>query len=1230
MPFRSRLKRALGRSDEAPADPSNPPGAGGPRISPVHESNAAQPAHVPDTDSRSVIPASTVSVSSTAAQQFTTTETTKSHVLELKDLWSDAYTLLQQEDPDLIAAYEQNLITAQDGQPQPSINTPTDRQKALQTLARRIVQAVLSVKDTINVAVSAEPHASLAWAGILCLLNPVPNALAQDEDALAGFEYISRLMVRFKVIEITRIEIYRRTTGASPSEPLEDLGAALRARIVTLYAQVLRYHIRLARHYAHSSFFRALRDLAVADNWKDMLVSIADMENGINGDLEIFAGHTIQEIDRKVEELGHKIEESLKLASEMRDDVKASKEHSLLESLPCAHGAIFGSLEDQHKSLCLEGTQTHTLSQIRSWCEDLRGKPILWLKGMAGTGKTTISRTFALACRDGVPLVAPDHRLPNTFFLGASFFFDRTKPDKNEASKVFTTITRSLANVLPDPLLAWERQQDLLPVVLVIVLDAMDECQNEGDLRLIFQLMSEVQQPEVHIRHEILESLHDVVQEEGLGKVSKAGTGKDDITLYMEHDLAKIRRKNSAAEDWPSQEQVKTLVEKADGLFIYAATACRFLGGARSRVQLDKRLSMIFDSRVAGTTPQGSLDGIYMHILQYSVTGQGILEEEKQDLVDRFRQFVGCIITLCEPLGVAALSELLAVPPSMIEETLQDLHSLLAVPADDQIAVKLLHLSFRDFLLDRQRCLDQTFLIDEAKQHETLLHHCLEVMSSGLRQDICSLGHPGTLMSEIEPSLVTQCIPVHLHYACVYWIDYLRASQVQPEDNGEVHEFLKRHVLYWLEVMVLLGKSGDGVRKIRELWDYVLSSDGTMQSELRELIYDATRFSLTFRTVIATAPLQTYCSALVFALEKSVIKGLFRSLIAGWVRRLPEVEAQWDALLQTLDGQGWLDILAFSPDGKTMSAALRTVGRPGTTVRFWDVTTGELLHTWEGPYGLICFSFSPDSSILAAAFMRGSVYLWDTRTGAVLHTLQTDSLSVHIGIMMFLSDGRTLAWTAADGGLWLWDAMSGTLIEDVRLAKKAPREVAFSPVGDLVAWVDPDYTLRLSNLRETPAVTHVVSQDCTGQVWFSPNELLKQLEGEWSKANNVLALSPDAKLIASARKNTDEVRLWDIATGACLWKAVVARSLSRTALGNGMKSLDFTADGSRLFGVGFTDDVHIWDVATGILMQTLTHRGIKVAEGSLDGKLIASGSLYGDVRIWDAAVLTPSPPDMRG
>ncbi|KAL3431425.1 quinon protein alcohol dehydrogenase-like superfamily [Aspergillus tetrazonus] len=126
---------------------------------------------------------------------------------------------------------------------------------------------------------------------------------------------------------------------------------------------------------------------------------------------------------------------------------------------------------------------------------------------------------------------------------------------------------------------------------------------------------------------------------------------------------------------------------------------------------------------------------------------------------------------------------------------------------------------------------------------------------------------------------------------------------------------------------------------------------------------------------------------------------------------------------------------------------------------------------------------------------------------------------------------------------------------------------------------------------------------------------------------NILSLSPDAKFVAAAREYIKEVHLWDIATGAFLGilevkvpdgaqrKGPLMRGPRGKAMWQGMKSLDFTTDGSRVFGAGVTGKVHIWDVATGAPVRTLTHRDVAAAEGSPEGKYIASGSKDGTIRI---------------
>jgi adenylylsulfate kinase-like enzyme len=59
--------------------------------------------------------------------------------------------------------------------------------------------------------------------------------------------------------------------------------------------------------------------------------------------------------------------------------------------LPVATGASFNSHNEEHNARCLPNTRTELLENITKWANDNGGKPIFWLSGMAGTGKSTIA-----------------------------------------------------------------------------------------------------------------------------------------------------------------------------------------------------------------------------------------------------------------------------------------------------------------------------------------------------------------------------------------------------------------------------------------------------------------------------------------------------------------------------------------------------------------------------------------------------------------------------------------------------------------------------------------------------------------------------------------------------------------------------------------------------------------------------------------------------------------------
>ncbi|KAI9776900.1 MAG: hypothetical protein M1816_005003 [Peltula sp. TS41687] len=108
-----------------------------------------------------------------------------------------------------------------------------------------------------------------------------------------------------------------------------------------------------------------------------------------------------------------------------------------LAKLPSAEGAAFDSYHDALDARCHPKTRLNLLRRIREWVQDPQGKCLFWLNGMAGTGKSTISRTLAQSFADKNQ-------------LGASFVFKRGEGDRGNAAKLFTAITAQLVAKMPE------------------------------------------------------------------------------------------------------------------------------------------------------------------------------------------------------------------------------------------------------------------------------------------------------------------------------------------------------------------------------------------------------------------------------------------------------------------------------------------------------------------------------------------------------------------------------------------------------------------------------------------------------------------------------------------------------------------------------------------------------------------------------------------------------------
>jgi hypothetical protein len=533
--------------------------------------------------------------------------------------------------------------------------------------------------------------------------------------------------------------------------------------------------------------------------------------------------------------------------TDLTQDFTAAEQHRLLTKLSCAHGAAFNSHLHEHEPLCLHDTRVDLLHQLQAWSQNPSDKCIFWLNGMAGTGKSTIARTIA-------GTFAKEKR------LGASFFFSMGGGDRSHAGMFFSTLAVQLANMSPtlkrhicqaiaeDPGISQQALRDQWgklilrplsmsdgnpprPSTLVLVIDALDECEHQDDIRVILGLLAKAKdlnvvrlrifitsRPETPIRLGFRAIPGAVHQDFVLHDISQSVI-EHDISLFTRHELGKIKKDHGAPADWPSERNIKLLIQRADCLFIYAATVCRFIGDPKWLPE--ERLSVVLQGDAAVQSPIRKLDEMYTQVLKHSVIGNSD-EQEKIELCERFRQIVGSIVILFDSLSSTALTRLLSIPAKRTDQILSLLHSILDVPENQDSPIRVLHPSFRDFLLDEQRCLDDQFRINEKRTHNDIVKKCLWLMSRALKMDICDLQMPGVLTSEVGSSKVASCLPVHVQYACRYWVDHLQRGEVGLcDDNGQAHKFLLHHFLHWLEALSLMGKMSEGVLMMKDLQSMV-------------------------------------------------------------------------------------------------------------------------------------------------------------------------------------------------------------------------------------------------------------------------------------------------------------------------------------------------------------------------------------------------------------------------
>ena len=183
------------------------------------------------------------------------------------------------------------------------------------------------------------------------------------------------------------------------------------------------------------------------------------------------------------------------------------------------------------------------------------------------------------------------------------------------------------------------------------------------------------------------------------------------------------------------------------------------------------------------------------------------------------RSVLGVVALAANPLSPSTIATLLGLRTKSVSLRLSSVHSLLILQEDVNHPVRPFHKSFPDFIIDLTRCIDQRFHVSPPDHHSELLIGCLELMNQRLEKNMCKLSD-GVTNSEVDDlrGRVEQYIGHSLQYACESWhkhlVDPSMVPAHAPKITSVLRRFLEEKLLFWLEVLSVLGTAREAVEAL--------------------------------------------------------------------------------------------------------------------------------------------------------------------------------------------------------------------------------------------------------------------------------------------------------------------------------------------------------------------------------------------------------------------------------
>lgn len=329
---------------------------------------------------------------------------------------------------------------------------------------------------------------------------------------------------------------------------------------------------------------------------------------------------------------------------------------------------------------------------------------------------------------------------------------------------------------------------------------------------------------------------------------------------------------------------------------------------------------------------------------------------------------------------------------------------------------------------------------------------------------------------------------------------------------------------------------------------------------------------------------------------------------------------------------------AYSPDGSKIAVAQsgNKVTEGIAQVALVNAKTGAIIRDFpDHTKSVYSVRFSPDGKRLLTACLDQKARIFNVDTGKLLVSVENPNIQINCAV--FNSDGTIIATAGQDGICRIWDSTTGNLITNILCAPEVIK-LAFHPkekklltisyyeikMWDIDRIVQKASVISKSDVPTTAPLEHIratsLPYDRKGE-WISYDDFWIAGEGRtyFQLKNNYYCVDSYYKLYSPDEK-------WRIDIDYMKFSAIVYSTITNQPVAKLRDSSTFNAcvsHNGKLAATGsMLGELQIWDTATWkeiAKYQTPDKLALWSLQFSPDDSLLAIGWLNGGIMMWDVA-----------